>query len=249
MALTATATKATRIAVIKSLNMRQPYIVAISPQKDNIIYSVAEKVTISDTFQPIVDTLRREGPVMGRMIVFCRTYDSVTSIYTYFKRNLNDKFTYPSGAPDLARFRLVDMYTKCTHQDVKKAVINGFTSTSSVLRVVIATVAFGMGIDCPDIRQIIHWGVPEDAEAYVQESGRGGRDNNVCHALLLYNKQDLSPRYTTIHMKEYCTNNTKCRRHLLFAEFEATSCVKLVQGCACCDVCSKQCKCEKCIVK
>ncbi len=95
----------------------------------------------------------------------------------------------------------------------------------------------------PDIRQIIHWGVPEDAETYVQESGR---DNNICHALLLYNKEDLSPKYTTTHMKEYCTNNTICRRHLLFAEFEATSCVKLIQGCACCDVCSKKCKCEKC---
>ncbi len=83
---------------------------------------------------------------MGRIIVF---------IYMYFKRNLKDKFTSPSGAPDLARFRLVDMYTKCTHQDVKRAVIDGFTSISSVLRVVIAIVAFGTEIDCPDIRRII----------------------------------------------------------------------------------------------
>ena len=53
-----------------------------------------------------------------------------------------------------------------------------FTSTSS-LRVVIAIIAFGMGVDCPNVRQIIHWGPPSDIEMYVQESGRSGRDGKV----------------------------------------------------------------------
>ena len=128
---------------------------------------------------------------MGRVIVFCRTYDSVATIYTYFKRTLKDEFTFPRGAPDLARFRLVDMYTKYTHQHTKNAIIDGFTSTSSVLRVVIATIAFGMGIDYPDVREVIHWGIPADAETYLQGSGRGGRDGELCHALLQYNKEYL----------------------------------------------------------
>ncbi len=62
-----------------------------------------------------------------------------------------------------------------THND------SGIHLCSTVLHVVIATVAFGMGIDCPDVREVIHWGVPEDAEMYVQESGRGG---GLCHAIL-----------------------------------------------------------------
>ena len=53
----------------------------------------------------------------------------------------------------------------------------------SCLRVVIATVAFGMGIDCPDVRQVIHIGAPSDIESYVQETGRAGRDG---HQLLLF---------------------------------------------------------------
>lgn len=56
------------------------------------------------------------------------------------------------------------MYTRCTHEDTKKAIIDGFTSASSVLKIIIATVAFGMGINCHDVRQVIHWGVPEDVE-------------------------------------------------------------------------------------
>ena len=234
MALTATATKVTRQEIIKSLHLQDPSIITISPHRENIIYTVSEKKGVSDTFLPLIDCLQKEGRAMGRVIVFCRTYDSVATIYTFFKRSLK---TFPHGAPDLARFRLVDMYTKCTHQHTKNAIIDGFTSTSSILRVVIATVAFGMGIHCPDVRQVIHWGVPADAETYVQESGRGGRDGKLCHALLLYNKEDLSLKYTTRHMKEYCTNKTFCRRSLLFDEFDTVSSFQNLP---------KKCRCEKC---
>ena len=128
MALTATATKATREHIIKSLNMHRPSVIAASPQKPNIIYSVGKKI-IADTFEPLVAALLRQGRHLGRVIVFCRTY--VTSIYMFLKRQLKEKFTYPPGAPDLARFRLVDMYTRCTHDESKGAVIEGFTSSDS----------------------------------------------------------------------------------------------------------------------
>ena len=53
-----------------------------------------------------------------------------------------------------------------------------------------ATVAFGMGIDCPGIRQIIHWGTPEDADLYVQELGRAGRDGNQALAILIKTRRN-----------------------------------------------------------
>ncbi len=63
----------------------------------------------------------------------------------------------------MARFRFVDMFMHCSHKSVKDEIM----TTKSHLRIVIATIAFGMGIDCPDVRQVIHWGVPDDAEMYV----------------------------------------------------------------------------------
>ena len=57
------------------------------------------------------------------------------------------------GAPDLPEFRLVNMFTRCTHADVKSTVVTNFTSTKSHLRIVVATIAFAMRLDCPDVQQ------------------------------------------------------------------------------------------------
>ena len=70
---------------------------------------------------------------------------------------------------------MVDMFFQGTEAKIQENIIRNFT-TSSPLRIVISTVAFGMGIDCNDVCLIIHYGPPTDAEMYVQEIGRGGRD-------------------------------------------------------------------------
>ena len=95
------------------------------------------------------------------------------------------------------------MFTHCTHSSVKKKIIEQFTIPST-LRTVIATIAFGMGINCPDIRQVIHWGVPEDPEAYLQESSHTGRDGKHSLAIIMRKKGDLDRRYTSEQMMEYC---------------------------------------------
>ena len=121
--------------------MQKPKIVSVSPMKHNIAYDVAQKSTVSHTFTPIANKLAEQRTDMGRLIVFRRMYDEVTSIYHFFKRRLGERFTEPQSAPDLARFRLVDMFTHCCHESVKNAIMARFTAVSS-LRIVIATVAF-----------------------------------------------------------------------------------------------------------
>ena len=76
------------------------------------------------------------------------------------------------------------MFTRITDEEVKEQIIKSFGSNSH-LRTVCATVAFGMGIDCSDVRQVIHLGAPNDIESYIQETGRGGRDDRLSLGTLL----------------------------------------------------------------
>ena len=245
MALTATATLSTSKYIIGNLSMQDPAIVYSPPVKKNITYFVRDKPKegIPAAFNPIVERLITQRN-MGRVIIFCRTYEDVIAIHRYFCDTLGDYVTEPKESPNYVVYRVVDMYTHSTHPSVKTKILKQFTSPSS-LRVIIVTIAFAMGIDCPDVRQVIHWGVPEDAEMYVQESGRAGRDGMPACALLMKNGRDVSQRYTSKQMIEYCTNESSlCRRSILYRDFP--SCEFFSQGCMCCDVCASCCECGQC---
>ena len=102
---------------------------------------------------------------MSRILIYCLRYEICADLYIYFREGLGKYFTDPVDSPDQSKFRLVDMFTSCTDAEVKTQIISSFTSKKAPLRIVCATVAFGMGIDCPDVRQVIHLGVPEDTES------------------------------------------------------------------------------------
>ena len=249
IALTATATNTTRAAIIKTLDMQRPAVVSIYPGKDNIVYYVAEMCSISVSLAPNCDKLAIQRTKMGRVIVFCRTYDEVTAIYYYFKRRLGIGFTEPPGAPDIMQFRLVDMYTHCTHQSVKDSILHNF-KIDSPLRIVVATVAFGLGVDCPDVRHIIHWGVPDDMETFIQETGRAGRDGKVSCSLLFYSKGDLNKKRTSEQLINYCKNEGKvCCRQLVFTDFDKSEESSRIDGCMCCCICKQSCQCRQCELK
>ena len=104
-------------------------------------------------------------------------------MYSLFQYFLRAGFTEPPGNHNLAKNRLVDMYSKCTEADVKESIVKSFCDPSGILRVVIATIAFGMGLDCPNVRQIILWGPPSDVEAVV-ESRDGHLNFDLPRALI-----------------------------------------------------------------
>jgi len=248
MALTATATKKSRRDICKVLSMRNVSVIAVSPNKSNIKYSVIQKpASLEEVFAPLVERVKQKRTNMDRTIVFCRSHDATSMIYLYMKSRLEEEFTDPIGAPDLAKYRIVDMFTSCTHPSVKEKIVQAFCGTQSKLRVVVATVAFGMGIDCPNVRQIIHWGSPSDTEMYLQETGRGGRDGQPAVATL-YNISGVQHIDET--MKMYISNKTECRRKLLmqqFDEFVTESDDEILSLCACCDVCELICRCCNCV--
>ena len=251
LALTATASKTLRSEVARMLAMENEQVIAISPCKDNIAYAVASFTTLQECFGPLVSRLRKERKLFPKMIIYCRTYQECSSLYIFFRKRLGIDFTEPPGAPDHPKFRLIDMYLSCTDNVVKDAIISNFTNPSH-LRVVIATVAFGMGIDCSDVRQVVHLGLSSDIESYVQETGRAGRDG--LHAMALLLRKPRTERYSDKNMQEYVSNVTKCRRDMLFEKFDGYSQSHHVDHddddrapfCRCCDVCWAKCSCGDC---
>ena len=90
--------------------MQEPVVVTVPPVKKNIFFCVAEKTTISVSLGPLVDRIGQRRTSMGRTIIFCRTYDEVTSIYYFIKHKLGHNFTEPPRAPDLPQFRTLDVH-------------------------------------------------------------------------------------------------------------------------------------------
>ena len=240
MALTATATKSTRQVVCKKLGMRNPVVINQSPNKTNITYSVVKKEdTLEKLMMPLAEELKIKRAAMPRVIVYTRTYDACGEIYAFFKHFLGPELTEPPHLPyQLAQFRLVDMFTACTKADVKEKIILNYANPDSTLRIVIATIAFGMGLDCPNVRRIVHIGAPSDIEAYLQETGRGGRDGERCTATLYYNERDFitDTDHDRSSMKEYCKSKDVCRRQSLLKHSDCDEVVSITPPCLCCDV-------------
>ena len=205
--LTATATKSSCREIIKTL-MVCPAIISVSPNKPNIKYHVKfDADSLEQSFAPIVEELRKERKQMRRTIIFCRTYDQCSRIYMYMANRLGREMMDPVGtSSDVPQFQLIDMYTACTCPAVKESILKSITNPNGVLRVIVATIAFGMGLGCPNIRKVIHWDPSADVESYLQETGRAGRDGETSEAILYYTDTDLG-QLDDANIKEHCRNN------------------------------------------
>ena len=246
MALTATASKSSKMKIVSSLKMINPHVISISPHKKNIVYIVKNKPdSIEEFAQSLAAVLKDLCTEFPRLLIFCRKHDECSAMYQMLRMHMGSDFTEPPGAPHLAKYRLADMYTKCTHPQVKEDIIKSFTSLHGTIRIVIATIAFGMGLDCPNVRQVIHWGPSSDVESFIQETGRGGRDGMLTSSLLLFGKNDM--RYVSEAMQRYCHITDVCRRILLFQDFDGFSEIQLpCKPCLCCDICKRKCGCGCC---
>ena len=157
LALTATAQDTTRETVIEALEMKDCVIINCKPNKLNIKFSVLQKpCDPMEILSPILQDICDKGVKSERRIIFCRTYEDTLQIFELcvlflHKRNAFYTTVGDQSMPNFSR-RICDKYDARTALDVKKSIIDLFTDADGNLRLVIATVAFAMGLDAPNIR-------------------------------------------------------------------------------------------------
>ncbi len=131
------------------------------------------------------------------------------------QQELGELFTSPPGYPNIEEFRKVEMFTRVLTIEKRKQVLATFRDPTTPLKLILCTTAFGMGVDIPDIRRVVHWGLPSTIEEYAQESGRVGRDGKASLAILYQGMQGRE----TFKYTNKVSNTRKCRRRFLFEGF------------------------------
>ena len=245
LALTATATYETISVVIDKLSMQEVKIVALSACRNNICYKLksSPSTTVEDLTDDICKEFSEKRTEFPKTILYVRTYKDCIKVYQLLKTKMAAEFTESVGYPNLSGYRLVEMYTRILPVEKKDEVLISFSSNTN-LRLVIATTAFGMGVDIQDVTRVIHWGSPSTKEEYIQETGRSGRNGSDALAILYTTG---SKKYLKSSMVQYIENKSQCRRNLLFKDFIMYSDNETICGCKCCDVCEKKCECIVCL--
>ena len=126
---------------------------------------------------------------------------------------------------------------------MRKEILDEFHKQDSVLRLVIASSAFGLGIDILDIPRIINWRLPHSLADLVQETGGAGRNGSQAEAIL-YCRSSAMKALQLVH--EYAKNKFVCHRYLLFKDILHSRSKNPVTLCQCCDLGSLLCSCSHC---
>ena len=174
LALTATATSAVVTDIQRQLGFAEPCVFKMSFARDNLHYIVRQS---GQKEEEMLHILRS---VPGSAIVYTRSRRGTREVAQLLASEGISASYYHAGLTPLDK-------------DVRQK-----AWVSDQIRVMVATNAFGMGIDKPDVRLVIHLDVPDSVEAYFQEAGRGGRDGKVSYAVLLYDRNDAMKLRTRV---------------------------------------------------
>ena len=172
IALTATVTKLTKNAILNVLLMDNPYEIKESPNKLNLTYIVEcmhKDTDLEFYFGWLVDELKTKQVSCERTIIYCQTIKQCRVVYGTIK-GMQGHHMYADNKENV----LVEMLHSCTPAANKQNVLHSFQIGNGTIRVLIATIAFGMGVDCKGVHRIVHFGPSKTVEAYVQQTGRAG---------------------------------------------------------------------------
>ena len=227
MALTATATPKVRIDIQKNLKMQDAEVFLSSFNRPNIYYEIREKT--ADVDKEVLKIVKSNPGKSG--IIYCFSRKKVEELAEFLQINHVKALPYHAGLDGFVRMQNQDSFLM---EDAD---------------VIVATIAFGMGIDKPDIRYVIHYDIPKSLEGYYQETGRAGRDDGEARCIAFYDYEDLNrlerlakgkpvaeqeiARQLLSEVMSYAESTLCRRRHLLFYFGETYD----KENCGCCDNC------------
>ena len=228
LALTATATKQVRADIVQNIGLQNPSILVSSFNRANISLAVLPK---KNALSQVVDCIRRHWGESG--IIYCFSRKQVDELTAQLENLGYSVLNYHAGLSDEER---ADHQTKFIRDEVQ---------------LMVATLAFGMGIDKPNVRFVVHYDMPKSLEQYYQEIGRAGRDGLESEAVFLYTAADIRKiRYFFDESADsenaekllqgmigYATSHT-CRRKTLLAYFGETYVSQPTEQPLCCDICA-----------
>ena len=230
IALTATADKRTREEIVEQLGLQDARVFIHSFDRANIFYRISEGQNNRERLWRFI----RSNHAADAGIVYCLSRKRVEAVADWLRQQGRIALPYHAG---------MDADTRAAHQ-------RRFLVEEGVI--IVATIAFGMGIDKPDVRFVAHLNMPKTIEAYYQETGRAGRDGLPANAWLAYGMQDVIS-LRQMHQQSKASEDFKrhqhrklesmlglceqvsCRRQTLLAYFDET----LDQACGHCDNCTE----------